>query len=179
MSIMNNNIFIIPKEEIKKIGEENQIYGFPTASGLKTLTDEINNIAKLHKIKYIYGIDLGCGNGETINYFNKHINDSEWTGVELSTYRISLSIVPEIIIEGNLLDLNYRHFNFIYVNNLAFEDYLSSKLECKILIEFTGVIFTTKPFSNNKLIKKIKKIKKIKADTNWQKNHVFYFYFLI
>ena len=176
---MNNNIFIIPKEDIVKIGEENQIYGYPTVSGLKILTNEINNLVKHYKIKYIYGIDLGCGDGQTINYFNKYITNSQWDGIELSTYRISLSLNPDIIIEGNLLELNYKNYNFIYVNNLAFDDYLCDKLENKILIEFKGVAFTTKPFSNNKLIKKIKNIKNIKVDTNWQKNHIFSFYLLI
>lgn len=101
---MNNNIFIIPKEDIAKIGEENQIYGYFTVSGLKILTNEINNLVKHYKIKYIYGIDLGCGDGQTINYFNKYITNSQWEGVELSTYRISLSFNPDIIIEGNLLE---------------------------------------------------------------------------
>jgi len=173
-----HNIFVIPQEEIIKIGKENQTYGYPTTIGLQTLTKEINNITKYHKFKYIYGIDLGCGDGQTINYFNKYIQNSEWIGVELSAYRISLSINSDIIIEGNLLELDYQNYNFIYVNNLAFDDLLCDKLENKLLIEFIGIVFTTKPFSNNKLIKHAKNIKNVKVDTNWQKNHLFYFYLL-
>jgi hypothetical protein len=176
---MNNNIFIIPKEEISKIGEQNQIYGFPTISGLKTLVHHIDNISKFYKINYIYGIDLGCGDGQTINFFNKNLSNSEWTGIELSSYRISLSINPDIIIEGNLLELNYNDYNFIYVNNLVFDDFLSEKLENKIFFEFNGIVITSKPFYNQKLIKKITKTINVKVDTNWQKNHVFYFNILI
>lgn len=175
---MDKNIFVIPTYEITEIGEENQIYGHPTIYGLCTLSNKINNICKYYKIKYIYGIDLGCGDGQTINYFNKFVLKSYWEGVELSTYRVSLSTNPDIIIEGNLLELDYKNYNFIYVNNLAFDDYLCDKLENKILSEFNGVILTTKPFSNKKLIKNISNIGNIKVDTNWQKKHLFYFYLL-
>lgn len=178
MHNINKNIFIIPHEEIIKIGEENQIYGYVILSGLKILAFEINNIAKYHKIKYIYGIDLGCGDGQTIDYFNETITNSEWTGVELSNYRISMSLNPEIIIEGNLLNLSYNDYNFIYINNLAFDDELCTKIEIKLLNEFNGFILVSKPFQYAKLNKICKIIKTVKADTNWQKNHIFYFYLL-
>ena len=42
---MSKNIFVIPKEEIIKIGEENQIYGYVILSGLKSI---------LNCIKYIF-----------------------------------------------------------------------------------------------------------------------------
>jgi tryptophanyl-tRNA synthetase len=93
---MKNNIFIIPDEEIEIIGEENQIYGYPLLTGLKVLSNEIINISRNHKFHYINGIDLGCGDGQLINHFNKTIENSSWTGIELSSYRISLSINPDI-----------------------------------------------------------------------------------
>lgn len=175
---MKKNIFIIPEEEIEEIGEENQIYGFPIFSGLKTLSTEITNVCKFQKINYIYGIDLGCGDGQLINYFNKTIQNSSWTGIELSKYRISLSTNPEDIIEGNLLDLDYSNYNFLYINNLAFDDKLCEKIEIKIFNEFLGIILVSKPFYYKKLNTKSKIIKTTKADTNWQKNHIFYFYLL-
>jgi hypothetical protein len=89
-----NNIFIIPQEEIEIIGRENQIYGYPITSGLKKLTEEIIKIRKYYKIKYITGIDLGCGDGQLIDYFNKNIKKSIWNGIELSNYRISLAKNP-------------------------------------------------------------------------------------
>ena len=175
---MKNNIFIIPDKEIEIIGEENQIYGFPILSGLKTLSNEIINITKYKKINYINGIDLGCGDGQVINYFNQTIPNSSWTGIELSSYRISLSDNPENIIEGDLLDLNYSNYNFLYINNLAYDDELCNKIEIKILNEFSGIILVSKPFYYKKLNTNSKIIKKIKVDTNWQKNHFFYFYLL-
>ena len=175
---MNKNIFVIPKEEIIKIGEENQIYGYVVKTGLKLLANEINNITKYYKIKYIYGIDLGCGDGQTIDYFNKLVPNSEWSGIELSNYRISMALNPDLIIEGNLLDLSYNNYNFIYINNLAFDDELCIKIEIKLLNEFRGIVLVSNPFQYRKLTSNSKIIKTIKADTNWQKNHIFYFYLL-
>lgn len=176
--IMKKNIFVIPEEEIEIIGEENQIYGFPILTGLKTLSNEIINISRFQKINYINGIDLGCGDGQVINCFNQTIPNSSWTGVELSNYRISLSNKPEDIIEGDLLDLDYSEYNFLYINNLAFDDELCNKIEIKILNEFLGIILVSKPFYYKKLNSNSKIIKSIKVDTNWQKNHIFYFYLI-
>jgi hypothetical protein len=171
-----NNIFIIPQEEIEIIGRENQIYGYPITSGLKKLTEEIIKIRKYYKIKYITGIDLGCGDGQLIDYFNKNIKKSIWNGIELSNYRISLAKNPINIIKGNLLDISYLDYNFLYINNLVFDDELCKKIEIKIFNEFTGIILLSKPLQYKKLCKQIVNIKNIKVDTNWQKNHVFYFY---
>jgi hypothetical protein len=175
---MSKNIFVIPQEEIIKIGEENQIYGFVILSGLKVITNEINNITKYYKIKHIYGIDLGCGDGQAIDYFNKYIVNSEWTGIELSNWRISMSLNPEIIMEGNLLNISYSDYNFLYINNLAFDDELCKKIEIKIFNEFKGIVLVSNPFQYKKLIYNKKIIKTVKADTNWQKNHIFYFYLI-
>jgi hypothetical protein len=176
------NIFDIPIEEIHAIGYENQIYGYPLKikSGLGKIADEINIIKNKYKIKYIYGIDLGCGNGELIDYFNKTINNSYWIGVELSNYRIHISNYKNtnVIIEGNMLDLCYTDYNFLYINNLCFDDMLCEKLENKIVIEFSGHIITTKKFECQKLLKNISLIHTFPADTNWQKGYIFYLYYL-
>jgi hypothetical protein len=178
MQQINKNIFVIPKEEIIKIGEENQIYGYILRSGLKQIVNEIINITKYYKIKHIYGIDLGCGDGQTIDYFNYNIENSEWIGIELSNYRISMALNPDLLIEGNLLDLSYNNYNFIYINNLAFDDELCNKIEIKLFNEFTGIVLVSNPFQYKNLISNSKIIKTIKADTNWQKSHCFYFYLL-
>ena len=89
-----------------------------------------------------------------------------------------MSLNPDIIIEGNFLDLNYNDYNFIYINNLAFDNELCIKIEIKLLNEFNGIVLVTNPFQYRKLTSNSKIIKIIKADTNWQKNHIFYFYLL-
>jgi hypothetical protein len=172
------NIFTLPKDEINKIGFENQIYGFPTPTGLKKITNELNQLIIQNKINYISGIDLGCGDGKTIDYFNKNIFQSNWIGIELSEYRINMSSNPDIIIEGDLLDLNYKDYNFLFINNLAFDDILLDKIETKIYIEFEGYLLLSKSISNSKLNKIISIVKTFSADTNWQKNHTFYLYLI-
>lgn len=172
------NIFFIPKHEIDLIGFENQLYGFPLKTGLVNLVEFINSVLKKYKIKYVYGIDLGCGDGDVINYFNKYIINSEWIGIELSEYRINLSKCKDIIIEGNLLDICYGDYNFIYVNNLCFDDELEENMENKIYAEFTGFILTTNKIKLDKLLKKVTFVKMIEIDTNWQKNHIFYLFHL-
>lgn len=84
--------------------------------------------------------------------------------------------MPINIIKGNLLDISYLDYNFLYINNLVFDDELCKKIEIKIFNEFTGIILLSKPLQYKKLCKQIVNIKNIKVDTNWQKNHVFYFY---
>ena len=176
------NIFEIPIEEVHIIGYENQIYGYPlkTKAGLGKITDEIHIIKNKYKIEYIYGIDLGCGDGELVDYFNKNIDNSYWIGIELSSYRINLSDYKNnnYIIEGNMLDLCYTDYNFLYINNLCFDAVLCEKLENKILFQFTGHIITTKKFEHDRLLKNISLIRTFTADTNWKKGHIFYLYYL-
>lgn len=173
---MELNLFKIPEEEIKKIGIENQIYGFATLYGLKNISNIINNIMKKNKIEYLYGIDLGCGDGMTIDYFNKYVNNSNWIGIEMSTHRINLSTYKNnnYIIEGDFLKYYLGDYNFIYLNNLAFDDILLEKIENKISIEFTGFIITSKIMDSVKINKCLSRFGQFYADTNWQKNHIFY-----
>ena len=77
-----------------------------------------------------------------------------------------------------LKTIDYNNYNFMYINNLAFNDELCIKIEIKLLNEFKGIVLVSNPFQYRKLTFNSKIIKKIKADTNWQKNHIFYFYLL-
>jgi hypothetical protein len=172
----NTELFIIPDEEIKLIGVQNQIYGCPTLNGLKKLKNSIELIQSQSNIDYIYGIDLGCGDGKIINYMNKYLSNNEWIGIELSKSRINLADNLDNIIEGNLLDLSYKNFNFIYVNNLCFDDELNEKLENKIYYEFNGFILASNQISSSKLLNIIDFVKIINIDMNWQRDYSFYLY---
>ena len=170
------NLFIIPDEEIKLIGAQNQIYGCPTWNGLNQLKNSIELIQSQLNIDYIYGIDLGCGDGKIINYMNKHSTNCEWIGIELSKSRINLADNLDNIIEGDLLDLSYKNYNFIYVNNLCFDDELNEKLENKIYYEFDGLILASNQITSSKLLNIIDFVKIINIDMNWQRNYSFYLY---
>jgi hypothetical protein len=174
----NINIFKIPEKEIKIIGESNYIYGFPTDIGLKKIANEISIIKNKYFNEDINGIDLGCGDGRLIDYFNKNIKNSSWIGIELSPTRIELSEYSDdnIIIEGDFLDLQYRDYNFIYANNVCYDEELSEKLEYKIFNEFSGYFIFSRKITNNNLFKMATLVKTFTANTNWNRNHEFYIY---
>jgi len=72
-----------------------------------------------------------------IDNFNKNIENSNWSGIELSEYRVENSKYKNDnnLIIGDLLDLDYSDYNFIYLSNVCFTDELNSKIEYKILNE--------------------------------------------
>ena len=61
--------------------------------------------------------------------------------------------------EGDLLDISYSDYNFLYINNLAFDDELCEKIEIKLFNEFNGIILACKSFHYKKLTSNSKIIK--------------------
>ncbi len=175
---MDYNIFKIPKDEIKLIGESNYIYGHLTNKGLKKISTHITDFMNKYEINYIKGIDLGCGDGELINYFNKNIKNNNWTGIELSETRINLSEYKDdnLLIQGDLLEINYSDYNFIFANNVCYDDELCEKLEDKIYREFRGFFIFSKKIINNNLYRSADLLNDALIETNWEKKHKFYFY---
>ena len=173
---MDFNIFIIPEVEIKRIGFENAVYGYPLEKGLIQLTDAIKTVLNEHDIEFIQGIDLGCGDGAVVNHFNKKIPSSEWHGIELSKYRLDNSKHKEnnILMEGNLLEINFRPYDFIFCNNLAFDDELKKTLEKKIWREFSGYLILSDPIQFTRNIGK--ELLTFPVKTNWSSAHMFYLY---
>jgi len=171
---MDFNIFIIPEAEVKLIGFENAVYGFPLEKGLVQLSDEIRAVLTEEEIEFVKGIDLGCGDGAVVDYFNKTIGRSEWHGIELSAYRLHHSKYNEenILMEGNLLEVDLRSYDFIFCNNLAFDDELKAALEKKVGREFTGYFVLSDPFTRN--VGKL--LRTFRVRTNWSAAHLFYLY---
>ena len=170
---MEYNIFNIPADEKELIGDS-YIYGFPTNKGLKKLNNEIN----LLNLPDINGIDLGCGDGRVIDNFNKNIKNSNWSGIELSEYRVENSQYKNDnnLIIGDLLDLDYSDYNFIYLSNVCFTDELNSKIEYKIFNEFNGYLLTFNKIEYYKLYRRSNLIKNFPIETNWIKEHQIFIY---
>ena len=82
---INPSLYKLPESEIRQYGEVNLTYGSLTDKGVKTLVNEIQKY-----VTNIYGLDLGCGDGELIYNFEQLLPDSNWYGVEISDHRISL-----------------------------------------------------------------------------------------
>ena len=172
---MDFNIFLIPESEVKQIGFENAVYGFPTQKGLTQLVNAIRGVVdEIDIFDYIQGIDLGCGDGAVVDHFNKSISGSEWHGVELSAYRLNNSRYKDdnILMEGDLLKVNLRPYNFVFCNNLAFDDALKDALEQKVGREFSGLIVLSDTFTGS--VGKI--VHTFPVRTNWSSAHMFYLY---
>jgi len=170
--IINQELFKLPKSEIRQYGEENLTYGSLTNKGLKTL---INEIVKYEK--NIYGFDLGCGDGELIYNLEQLLPDSNWYGVEISEHRISLQIRNVNIWQGDMLLENFKPYNVLHADNLCLDDITIDKLEEKISIEFTGLYITYKYPVNINFLKKARYVDTILTETTWM-NHPIHFFIL-
>ncbi len=175
---MKYNIFNIPYEERAIIGLESYIYGFPTDNGMKQLVNIINSLKTTYNIEYIHGIDLGCGDGKLIDYFNKNISESEWTGIELSETRIASANYANNnnIIHGDLLSINYDDYNFLFINNVCFEQWLCERIEYKINNEFNGYILFSKKPQTQVMFKNATLVDEYTVSMNWSKSHTVYVY---
>ena len=172
--ILNPKLFILPLDEIKKIGQTNLVYGSLTNNGLIKM---INIIKKYmyNNISNIYGLDLGCGDGELIYNLEQLLPESKWDGVEISEHRIDLKTREVNIWQGDMLDENFRDYNILHADNLCLDDDIAEKLENKITIEFSGIYITYRKPQSMKFIKKSIYLDTVMIETTWI-NHPIHFY---
>jgi len=168
---MNPSLYKLPESEIRQYGEVNLTYGSLTDKGVKTLVKEIQKY-----VTNIYGLDLGCGDGELIYNFEQLLPDSNWYGVEISEHRISLQIRNVNIWQGDMLLENFKPYNVIHADNLCLDDITIDKLEEKISIEFTGLYITYKYPENINFLKKAKYIDTILTETTWIMHEIYLFF---
>ena len=102
---INPVLFDLPREEIQQYGLENLIYGSLTARGLRTMIQTIQTLFK-KEADEIYGLDLGCGDGELVYHLSKEVGI--WEGVEISEHRVSSQIRDVCIWQGDFLEENFR-----------------------------------------------------------------------
>ena len=169
---LNPKLFVLPNHEIKLIGEINLIYGSLTDKGIftmcKTLQKYCNNI---------YGLDLGCGDGELIYNLQNIINDSIWEGVEISEHRVSLQKRDVTIWQGDMLYENFKNYNVLHADNLCLDDIINDKLEDKIVNEFNGVYITYRTPKNIKFLQKAIFLDTVLTETTWS-NHPIHYYLI-
>jgi len=171
--LLNSKLFILSPSEIKTFGIQNLTYGSLTNKGLKKVVDTINKYSS-----NIYGIDLGCGDGELIYHLQKEINNSLWEGVEICQSRIDSQIRDVCIWQGDMLDENFRNYNIIHADNLCLEDHIAEQLEQKILLEFKGIYITYRKPTYYKFLKYAILLESVIVETTWN-NHMIYFYKLM
>jgi hypothetical protein len=165
---IKKELFNLPSSEIKLYGKQNLIYGSLTKKGINNLAKLINKyMMNLYKKQDIYGIDLGCGDGELIYQFGKLIPESKWEGVEISQHRVDLVKHDINIWQGDMLEENLRNYNVIHVDNLCFDDELSNKLEQKIINEFNGLLITYKEPINENFLSKVQLLESVTMEASW------------
>jgi len=168
---IKKELFNLPLNEIKMYGKQNLIYGSLTKKGTVNLVKTINK----HIKQNIYGIDLGCGDGELIYQLGKLLPDSKWEGVEISQHRVNLIKHDVNIWQGDLLEENFRDYNVIHVDNLCFDDELSNKLEQKIINEFKGLLITYKDPINERFLAKSCFVELVPLEATWGIHNVIFY----
>lgn len=167
--ILNRSLFELPHSEIKQYGLEDLTYGSLTDKG-------INRIAKeLTSINNIYGLDLGCGDGELIYHLAAKIPNSEWEGVEISDHRVNLKSRDVVIWQGDMLKENFRPYNVLHADNLCLSPLIADTLEQKIVTEFKGIYLSYRTPENVRFLKKANYLKTVITETTWA-NHPIHFY---
>jgi tRNA G46 methylase TrmB len=106
--ILNPRLFILPDSEIHKVGLQNLTYGSLTKRGVTTMAKTLGDLSYSPKgelgPKEIFGLDLGCGDGELIYHLAKEIPGSVWEGVEISEHRVSAQTRDVSIWQGDMLE---------------------------------------------------------------------------
>jgi len=169
--ILNSKLFILPHNEIKSIGVSNLTYGSLTNKGLNTMVKTINKYNK----NSIYGLDLGCGDGELIYHLEKLLFDSKWEGVEISQHRVNNQSRDVCIWQGDMLDENFRIYNLLHADNLCLDDDIAEKLEAKIINEFNGIYISYRKPVYNKFLQKAKFLETVSTETTWTVHPIHYY----
>lgn len=168
--ILNSKLFILPSDEIKTIGLCNLTYGSLTNKGIKTTVNTLNKY-----IDNIYGLDLGCGDGELIYHFENLLPNSKWEGVEISEHRVMHQSRDVCIWQGDMLNENFRIYNVLHADNLCLDDNIAEKLETKIVNEFKGIYITYRKPEYNKFLKKAIFLDTVLTETTWTTHPIHYY----
>jgi tRNA G46 methylase TrmB len=164
---LNPQLFVLPPNEIKRVGNQNLTYGSLSQKGLTTM---VKTIQKYNTSAHIHGLDLGCGDGELIYHLQNALADSIWEGVEISAHRVNAQQRDVAIWQGDMLEENLRPYNILHADNLCLEDDIAEKLEQKIVQEFSGIYITYRTPECVDFIKSSTWLDTIVMETTWT-NH--------
>jgi len=152
-------LFVLPHDEIAKYGQAALTYGSLTKKGIKSLVDTIKDF-----VPEVYGLDLGCGDGELIWQLQ---NFGSWEGVEISEHRVSLQTRDVVIWQGDFLKESFRPYNVLHADNLCLEDSVAEALEIKIAREFTGLYITYRTPEAIEFLKGARHLRTVPTETTW------------
>ena len=152
-------LFVLPHEEIAKYGHAALTYGSLTKKGITSLIDTIKDF-----VPEVYGLDLGCGDGELIWHLQ---NFGIWEGVEISEHRVNLQTRDVVIWQGDFLKESFRPYNVLHADNLCLEDSVAEALEIKIAREFTGLYITYRTPESMEFLKMARHLRTVPTETTW------------
>jgi hypothetical protein len=172
---MNRRLFSLPVHEINTYGLENLIYGSLTEKGIGRLVDIIKMYSEGG---HVYLFDLGCGDGWLIGEIERRIDGSVCEGVEISQHRVDLQKNNVSIWQGDMLEENFREYNWLHANNLCLEDSVADKLEKKIAGEFKGLYISYRKAQNIEFLRRANLLGGFDVDATWG-IHTVYLYDII
>ena len=169
--ILNPRLFLLPDSEIHEVGLQNLTYGSLTRRGVATMA---KTLRELFPRGEIFGLDLGCGDGELI-YHLKEIPGSVWEGVEISEHRVSAQTRDVSIWQGDMLEENFRLYNVLHADNLCLEDSVAAALEEKIVREFSGIYISYRKPESVKFLRSAIYLKTVPTETTWTTHGIHYY----
>lgn len=169
--LLNPRLFVLPHGEIKGVGLQNLTYGSLSTKGLRTMADIIKEIGPPN----VYGLDLGCGDGELIYHLQNSLQSSIWEGVEISESRVLAALRPVTIWAGDMLEENFRPYNVLHADNLCLEDDNAEQLEEKITREFSGLYITYRTPQNLRFLRMARHVKTVVIETTWAKHPIMFY----
>jgi len=156
-----SQLYVLPAEEIKAHGLQALTYGSLTQKGIQTMINAIKVCFKGD----VYGLDLGCGDGELIWHLQN--GEARWEGVEISEHRVNLQTRDVCIWQGDFLKESFRPYNVLHADNLCLEDYVAEQLELKIAREFSGLYITYRTPVSIEFLKVARHLITVLTETTW------------
>lgn len=163
--LLNPALFALPDKEVRAYGEDNLIYGSLTERGLQTVCSTLRKL--FPSPDHVYGLDLGCGDGELIFHLQNQLEGSVWEGVEISEHRVNLQKHPVHIWQGDFLNETLRPYTVLHADNLCLDEGQAEKLETKIAQEFTGLYITYRKPLATVFLRRALFLKTEDTETTW------------
>jgi hypothetical protein len=158
--LLNPALFRLPLSEIREYGEETLTYGSLTEKGIASMSKKIESY-----VPNIYGLDLGCGDGELIYHLQK--SDAPWEGVEISAHRINMQKRDVNIWQGDMLEEDFRPYSVLHADNLCLSEATANLLEEKIAREFQGLYISYRSPESILFIKRAILLETAILETTW------------
>ena len=136
----------------------------------------VSSILLFMDTESLYGLDLGCGDGELIYHLQMGLCGSIWEGVEISDHRVQMQKRDVTIWQGDMLEENLRPYNVLHADNLCLEDHVAKALEKKIALEFSGLYISYRKALNIEFLRQAQLLGTVLTETTWTTHPIHYYW---